>query len=131
METSSCSTNPDDAPPALALPGITRLIGDEVSAEIIYDLHLLFLSETEECLAAIDGAAHQRDTAGLALFLHRLQGSASSVGADELAALAKTLERAARAEKLEAVLASLASLSAIWVSLKSAVERDLARFATG
>jgi len=113
--------------PRPALPGIFELMGEEPTAETVREVHVLFLSETQSCLDCITDAAARVDAEQLGLYLHRLQGSASSVGAEELAALTRALERAVKAGRVETAVACLPDLHTLWASLKLAVERDLQR----
>ena len=113
--------------PGPALPGISELIGEQATVQLVREIHELFLSETEECLGRIHDAAARADSEQLALYLHRLQGSASSVGAIELGALSRSLERAVIAGRFGTAVACLPDLQELWASLKLAVHRDLER----
>ncbi|GIV08725.1 MAG: hypothetical protein KatS3mg019_0816 [Fimbriimonadales bacterium] len=94
----------------------------EFIAEILGD----FLAQTPELIAQIETAIVQGNAAALGAAAHALKGSARSIGADEFAALAQTLEQAGKGGDLSNAPNAFRHLQNYWSELAQHLQQQAA-----
>lgn len=80
---------------------------------LLHDVLVLMRQQAKNNLASIQDALRHQDRSALADIAHTLKGSASSVGASRLAAIAEQLELAAPTEELAALSQRVTTLALI------------------
>lgn len=86
----------------------------------------MFVTSIQDYLGEIEAAAAQSDSQAMAFALHRLKGSTGTVGADEMAALANSMEKAVLTGRIDVARACVPELMAVGAGLIEAVQRELA-----
>ena len=97
--------------------------GDDLLSEVIG----VFLADGPGQVRSINEALASRDAAAIQRAAHRLKGSASGLGARQLAALAGAVELAARAGDVERATSGAAGLDAAFEAACVALTRHLNR----
>ena len=106
--------------PVLNLESVRIAFEDDDAG--LSDLLELVLSTASTDLGALEAAIAARDEALAGELAHGLKGASSNVGAEEFAALAASLEGAARGPQWPLVQERFAQLQAAFVRLRSCIE---------
>ena len=95
---------------------LQQLLSNEAQIQSIIDA---FISEVPSHLEQLTSALEQSDANNVAALAHKIKGSASSIGANVLAQIAKHIEIASREGKLETLAQDLSELTAAFKQLQA------------
>jgi HPt (histidine-containing phosphotransfer) domain-containing protein len=95
--------------------------GDDLVSEVIG----VFLAEGPGQVRSVNEALASRDAAAIQRAAHRLKGSALALGARQLAAIAATVENAARAGDVERATAGATGLDEAFEDARAALTTHL------
>jgi len=116
--------------PAVLDPSELATLAEQTSREVIPVVVEEFLKELQTRSAELTAAAAERSTSGVQAVAHAISGSASSVGARRLAALAKSIELDCAAGRLDEALTRTLKLpgvvEATQAACRAATGRDAA-----
>jgi two-component system sensor histidine kinase/response regulator len=102
---------------------LARLDDDE---ELLQDVIEQFVADAPEALAAIEQAIERGDSIALRHAAHSLKGAAGYLAADELCALAQTLEGFGYSNQLAQARLTWPALSALAEDVVDALSREIA-----
>jgi len=94
---------------------LQQLLNDEAQIQSIIDA---FMSEVPSHLKQLTNALEEGDSDSAAALAHKIKGSASSVGANRIARIAKHIEISSREDKLEPLAQSLGELTEAFKQLQ-------------
>jgi HPt (histidine-containing phosphotransfer) domain-containing protein len=96
---------------------------EDLGREAVFELLALFVSESERRRQRIEAAVASGDAATAASEAHALKGSALSMGASALGALALRLERAGREGNLTLLQSEVGALASVVAESNTALTR--------
>jgi HPt (histidine-containing phosphotransfer) domain-containing protein len=107
--------------PHIVLSELLRICEEE---DIIYAVLNAFMEDAPTIFQNLDQALVTKDCSQIALYTHRMKGSARNIGAMELSAMALKMELKAKENKLESMTEDYAELKRLYGLLKAFVSTE-------
>ena len=107
--------------PVIEWASLTQICGDE---EIIKSIAVAITEDAPESVKAIAAAIEAKDLSEIEMYSHKLKGAASTIGANQLASIASTIEYASQQGDLQTVIPSFDILKTEFDKMISFLARD-------